>query len=264
MRVTFDTNTIDKVARPQRFPKDPGQLDFIKINAVLVASKLSGYFSETIITLEGIQNKDRAGVFDSTQLNKESETEVTSNGATAIEIRHIVEQQRNPLHPEHIARIATAVNIGMKVLKAPRIGALLITDPDGKYFVPETPQETTQRIAKYQTVAREIEDRGAGMSVLLALAHQMAKRDGAKEPWFHSLKRAKDVHEENAVKRAIAEWADADSVAAHVGYGIDLFCTGDAGKSAGTVSVHDAGNRAWLLAAHGVRFVTVPELAAML
>jgi hypothetical protein len=72
------------------------------------------------------------------------------------------------------------------------------------------------------------------------------------------------VHEENAVNRAIAEWADADSVAAHVGYGIDLFCTEDVGKSAGAPSVLDQANRTWLQATYGVKFVTISELAGML
>lgn len=264
LRVTFDTNTIDKAARPGRFPKDPGHADFAKVNAALAAGKLSGYFSETIISMEGIQNKDRALVFNSTRLRLDSETETVANGATKVEMRHVVEQKRDPLHPEHAARIAAAVDIGMKALKAPRFGALLITDPEGKYFVPETPDQQAQRISKFQQVLHDIESRGAGFTVVKALAQKLAMRDGVHEPWLHSLVRAKDVHEENGVKRAIAEWADADSIAAHVGYGIDLFCTGDAGKSAGGApSVHDAANRAWLQVAHGVRFVTISELAAM-
>src|ERR1022692_2808286 len=105
LMVTFDTNTIDKAARPGRFPKDPSRADFVRVNEALAAGKLSGYFSETLITLEGIQNKDRARVFNSTTLRQESETETVSNGATTIQMRSVVEQQRDPLHPEHVARI---------------------------------------------------------------------------------------------------------------------------------------------------------------
>ena len=66
------------------------------------------------------------------------------------------------------------------------------------------------------------------------------------------------------MQRAIAEWADADSIAAHVGYGIDLFCSEDQGKSAGGISlILDAANRAWLTATYGVQFATLTELAAM-
>ncbi len=62
MRVTFDTNTLDKVARPERFPKDPQQAEFVKVHNAILAGKLKGYFSETIVTLEGIENKDRVSV----------------------------------------------------------------------------------------------------------------------------------------------------------------------------------------------------------
>jgi len=37
IRVTFDTNTLDKVARPERFPKDPLRPDFIKLHEAAVA-----------------------------------------------------------------------------------------------------------------------------------------------------------------------------------------------------------------------------------
>ena len=76
--------------------------------------------------------------------------------------------------------------------------------------------------------------------------------------------RAADVHEVNAVNRAVAEWADGDSIAAHIGYGLDCFCTGDEGNSSGAASVFDAANRAWLSATYGVKFVTMKQLASML
>ena len=45
--------------------------------------------------------------------------------------------------------------------------------------------------------------------------------------WFEGLGRASTDAERAEVARAVAEWADADSIAAHIGYGIDLFCTND-------------------------------------
>ena len=78
------------------------------------------------------------------------------------------------------------------------------------------------------------------------------------------MRRAQDETERRKVQRAIKEWADADSIAAHVGYGIDLFCSEDMGKSTGgEPSVLDGSNRAWLTATFGIKFVTVAELAAM-
>lgn len=266
MRTTFDTNTLDKAVRPARFPKDPAQPDYEKVNEALIAGTLRGFFSETMITLEGIQKKDRASVFQSTQLSQQPEEDISVDGSgTAITVRMAVEQPaRRDLHPETVARLTEATNIGLKVLRAPRIGMLYITDPDGKYFVEETDADRGNRITVYGNLLKEIEKRGIGFAVGKALGTEFGRRAGVTEPWFHSLVRATDVHEENEVKRAIAEWADGDSIAAHIGYGIDFFCSNDAGKSAGAPSVLDQANRAWLTATYGVRFVTISELAKMI
>jgi hypothetical protein len=100
LKVTFDTNALDKAARPGLFPEASNQPDYVKVNAALAAGTLAGHFSETIITLEGIHNKD---IFKSTQLRRESEKEAVTGETTTIEIRHLVEQpDRKPLHPQHL------------------------------------------------------------------------------------------------------------------------------------------------------------------
>ena len=100
---------------------------------------------------------------------------------------------------------------------------------------------------------------------MTSIANEFAKRDNAvNEMPLRSLGRAKDVHEEGRVRRAVSEWADADSVASHIGYAIDLFCTDDQGKGAGAPSVLDSANRARLEKTYGVKFVTLCQLAAMI
>jgi len=54
-------------------------------------------------------------------------------------------------------------------------------------------------------VGRDIESHRGGFAVVKALAAKFAARDSVLEPWFKSLVRVKDVHEESEVKRAIAE-----------------------------------------------------------
>jgi hypothetical protein len=120
------------------------------------------------------------------------------------------------------------------------------------------------RLDKFMDAVSAIEARGLGAAQGLALARNFAQRDGVTEHWYRSLQRAKDVHEERAVQRAVAEWADADSIAAHIGYGIDFFCTEDKGNSAGGAAIFDSTNRAWLTSTYGVKFITLTELAAMI
>jgi hypothetical protein len=70
MRVMFDTNTVESVGRPERFPKNPQGVEFYKVHDALKARTLEGYFSETIVTLEGIEKKDRIGVMGGTRIDE--------------------------------------------------------------------------------------------------------------------------------------------------------------------------------------------------
>ena len=263
MRVTFDTNTLDKAVRPERFPKDPCRPDYIKVHQAVVAGQIEGFLSETIMTLEGIQRVDRAPVFNSTRLRQEPErVSVDDEGTTTSGLTLVLEQLRKPLHLENAARIRAAVDLGFRLLRAPRIGLFHIDDPDGKYVLQDDSHAAlAKRIAKYLEVLHAIDQRGVGSSHLQSLGAKFALRDNVQEHWFHSLIRAKDIHEQREVERAIAEWSDADSIATHIGYGLDLFCTGDAAKSAGAPSILDSTNRAWLQATYGITFVTISELA---
>jgi hypothetical protein len=113
-------------------------------------------------------------------------------------------------------------------------------------------------------IIRKQQEEFARLDQILAPPGMQAPRIHFEEPWFSSLLRARDIHEQRQVQRAIAEWADADSIAAHIGYGIDLFCTDDQGKAAGAPSIFDSENRAWLESTFGVKFVTLSQLAEMI
>ena len=265
IRVTFDTNVLDRAVRPQRFPKDPRQNVYHKVQQALKLKHIEGYFSETLATLEGIQNIDRADVFGSTNLRHSLSQYIHSDTAIhTTQINLVAEQtKRKPLHPETVARIQAALAVGMRTLGAPRVGFVRINDPNHTIYAPDgNESDLSARLERYHTALNAIEARGLGFSHVQALAHSFAQRDGVVEPFFYSLRRAKDIHEKRAVQRAIREWSDADSVAAHIGYEIDFFCTEDEGKSAGMTSVFDAENRAWLQTTYGVCFVTLSELAA--
>jgi len=263
IKVTFDTSALDRAARPARYPKDPRQTEFNKVHDSIVAGTLKGYFSETLITLEGIENEDRAGVLGGTRLERQFQRA----GPVTLHVNLIVQQDRKPLHPEFSARIQAARSIGMRALRGPaRAGEIYVEDPDGTLFEPDGSEDKlSERLNKTAEVARAIEARGAGFAVPSSLAAFFAKRDRTIDiPWSRSLGRARGIPEQRKVQRAIAEWADADSIAAHIGYGMDLFCTEDQGKGAGAPSIFDSKNRAWLEKTYGVKFVTLSQLAAMI
>jgi hypothetical protein len=277
LRVTFDTNVLDYACRPERYAKDPR--DIGKMKRALENGDIEGFYSVTMLTIEGVMNRDRAKVFGDTRIDVAGESvasidpmkipqdvrERLDDGEweeVRVEMR-ASQPGRQPLHPEVIRRVRAAKALGIKVLKdPPRIGAYEITDPDGDWYLdngarPERPSWTT----RVHEVARAIEARGVGIAQVKKLGLRNAD---AQKAWFDGLQKAKDIHEERAVERAFGEWADGDAVASHIAYGLDVFCSSDVGNSNATNSVLDAENRGWLELTYGVKFMKLDELLAHL
>ena len=281
LRVTFDTNSLDPVCRPERFPKDHRQPLMRRVHDALTQGRIEGFYSVTMLTIEGVMRKDRATVFAGTRTVTEPETtEFTKNADLPDPVREIVgaadletvrlelrveQPDRKPLHPEFVARVQAAKAVGVKALKAvPRVGAHHIKDPNGDYYLHPGEGDALKTWSKKAcAVARAIEARGVGMAQIKELGLRLDELD-IESLWFRSLDRAGDIHEKREVQRAFAEWADGDSIAAHVAYGIDVFCSDDVGKSNAAGSILDHVNRAWLSKTYGVRFATLEELAASL
>ena len=278
LRVTFDTNCVDPVCRPNRFPNDPRQQSMHKVHDALKQGKIEGFYSVTMLTIEDIQRTDRADVFSGTRtVMQPEESKFTKNAdlpdalrkevgtEDLLEVHHeirVEQPDRKPLHREVVARVRAAKAIGVKVLKAvPRVGAYRIDDPNGDYYLdPGRGCALEAWHDKVCKVARAIEDRSVGMAQIKELGKGLGE-SGPESLWFESLDRATDIHERRRVERAFAEWADGDSIAAHVAYGIDIFCSDDFGKSNPDGSVLDQDNRAWLSQTYGVQFATIEELA---
>jgi hypothetical protein len=120
------------------------------------------------------------------------------------------------------------------------------------------------RLERFAEIGREIETRGVGRARAAGVAARIGKRLGHAGPWYEVLDRPKDAQEATEIEKSVAEWADGDSIAAHIAYGNDFFCTEDQGKTAGNASVLDLNNRTWLETCYGVQFVTLSELAGKL
>jgi hypothetical protein len=259
LRVTFDTGALDDMLWPERAKQPTDPADATRVRAAVQAGVIQGFFSETLVTLEGIKNEDRVDVLGSTQLQSQS----TSNGPNTTTLSISVVQDRKPLPPKFVRRIQAARNLRMRALMVPRllVDGVCAKDDDGTLFEP--PGDLGQFVAKATHLRSEIGARDIGHAVAVKLGLQLSARDGVSEWWFHGLKRAKDIQECRQVERAVAEWADGDSIASHYGYGIDLFCSKDFGKSASGSSVLDCDNRKWLEEEFGIQFVTLAKLAGM-
>jgi hypothetical protein len=236
LRITFDTNTLELACRPERFPKDPRQPALAKVHDALLAGEIDGYYSVTMLTIEGIKKSDRAEVYAGTQVTPQPQTtEVVKNadllpavrdcvGTADIEritMAYKVEQPaRKPLPPVFADLVIRARSMGLRALKAqPRLGAFTLNDPEGTFYAQVGDDAAlTKWLERASEVSYAIEDKGVGIAQLKALGTKLADGDVSKN-WFSALEDAKDVYERSAVSRAFAEWADADTLASHIAYG---------------------------------------------
>jgi hypothetical protein len=260
LRVTFDTNTFDKVVRPNIYARDPNHADFVAVHEALKRDELLGFISETIITFEGIGKDQRASVFGTTELR--GRTEQVSDDTFVITMTP-EQSARQPVHAKQAERFVAAFDLGIRLLRgAPRVGMPRV---EGDFYVHETDEALTQRLDRHFNILQAIEARGLGSPRVMAIAKRWADR-APNEPWYRVLGTAKDVHETREVARAVAEWSDADSIGAHYGYSNDLFCTLDvaAGETRrGDAAVLDAENRQWLSSTFGISFASLADVAAL-
>jgi len=264
LRVTFDTGALNDVVSPETSQRGAsGTTNGTKVRAAIKAGKIQGMFCEVLITLEGITNADRSAVFGSTAVNATYRHKNAPDGSGVTYINSRVEQPgRRPLDRRQADRFLGAFALGMKLLGAPRLGMIRVDDPNGDRYA-DDPSETdlSNRLDSYYQVTEAIEARGLGCAQAQLIAQGIKARIGGYRSFVECLGYPQDSTEQKKINRAIAEWADGDSVAAHYGYGIDLFCSEDSGKSASSPSVLDPNNRKWLSENFAIRFVTLAELA---
>lgn len=232
---------------------------YCRIYEELKKGRIKGFFSETIVTLEGIQNIDRIRTIGGTTINRR----LSQNDNGSFQLNLSVETpDRKPIHNETANMIIAALNLGMKALGAPRIGMTRIQDVDNSIYVPEVPNSIEQenRLDKYHAALTAIEARGLGRAQIEKLAVEFTTKAGVHENLFSALQRAISPAEINRVNRAVAEWADADSIASHIGYEIGYFCSNDFGRSSKETSVLSPINRLWLQEQFDVKIITLSEL----
>jgi hypothetical protein len=257
--VTFDTNTLASVVSPENGQRGT-ETSGATVQAAIQAGHIRGFFSETIVTVEGIKSRERWEVLGQTRTISTSSSE--GNKITiSVGIRHV----RKPLDNRFSARIQGALALGMRVLRAPaRMGDFHLKHKDYPFLEPlGGVLVLVHCMDGVNEMATNIGKRGLGQAVAVELGVQFSKAAGVSEPelWLEGLGRAQSKREREKVTKVCREWADGDSVASHYGFGIDLFCSDDFAKGVSGPSVLDRENRKWLSNEFDIQFVTLAELA---
>lgn len=253
-KVMFDSNVWQKVVCPDDYTDDEQYAELCKVHQKIKNGDIEPYISETVFTLENVQKKQRKDKFGGMKASNKTQIEEREG---AIHIRFeigpnpddAVSLDDNP----HLKKYAEeALKLGFRIVRAPRIGQLTNKDLDGRVF--RVPDFDTFN-EKLGEVGGKIEAHGAGMAQLHSLIGGNPGRN------INEMIHSAPESDTKKIAKAIAEWADGDSVAACIALGLDCFCTRDRAKGAGTASVLSAANLAWLEADYGFKVVEPGELA---
>jgi hypothetical protein len=172
LMVAFDTGALDDVVWPQsaKDPTDPA--DAARVRAAVESGAIKGFFGESLITLEGIQKKDRIDVLGSARFERDSWSPTTDVITTTLAFA----QDRKTLNPKFAERIRAARKLSMRALLVPRsLGdGVCAKDDDGKLFEPIADLE--QFVARATQIGGEIGSRSLGRAAAVKLGLEFSAR----------------------------------------------------------------------------------------
>jgi hypothetical protein len=263
-RVTFDTNVLEGVIDPAHCAGAADHAACVVINTALQAGAIQGFFSEACVVLDALGKSDKIDVVGSARIATGSQ--VTEDGTIVLSIG--TTWKRTPIHPRFLQTIHAALAMGLHAMLGPRrFGDGLVASGFGDNFYEpyDSPLVLVARGEMANKVLAELAKQNLGRAPAVRLGLEFSARDNAQgELWLQGLGRARDNRERKKVRAMINEWADGETIAAHVGHGNRFFCTHDRAGDLGQRSALHPTHRAWLAEQFGISFVSRSELAEAL
>jgi hypothetical protein len=226
LKVTFDKNVYEFIVDPNK--SDSVSVEEIEaykiIQYAIIKGKVLPFMSETILTYESLAKNIRKEILSNDKpiilSSKDSTITISSN------------PQIHPgNHPKDIFYLLGAIDLGFKILPNKRFGKLI--NPAVKnewYYI--TNEDYLVVADRYTEIDKAIETMEAGYTVYVKL---IGKDENPHLKSYELIKRFNGSIKK--LSSAISEWSDGDSVALHIAYNNDFFCTYDKGSKAGKNSI---------------------------
>jgi hypothetical protein len=253
MKITFDSNVWRWVVAPEDTPAHKDLSIYREINRLCSDGLIDGYLSGSMFAWEAVTRPERKDV-----LNKDRGNIALSEleGVGDCLRRTITIGPDPTAHPgtpeKFIYYLEKARELGFKVMHIPRLGYL--SNPDLTEM--DWADYDVSIEERFADVVEVIESWGCGMSQLQSIGHRYAT------DWLKAMEIA-PASEIQKVATAVAEWADGDSIAIHLAYGNDIFCTEDNAKGAGQHSVMASKNVECLAKMFDLKKVSPEELVCV-
>ena len=245
MRVSFDSNAWEKIF-------DPTGSQFAPIHSTLRNGRLTGFICEAGFRIEAIIKSDRVAYFSQPYMHARFDGVVTRDGRPHLKMSFGPDDKHHPgLASVQANKLHHALSTGVLVMRG--LAWLGLPSPQEVWnpdiFVSETREMAHEREQRQIDASVRIWARGVGKAAF-----------DAAGGWNVS---SLEASSEKKFRRACAEWADGELVAAHIAYRNDILCTDDHARTAGR-SIFDLENREWLRAQYGLEFKTLDELTEMI
>jgi hypothetical protein len=252
--VTLDSNVWEKMICPnyEEFQSDPKVSIYKKLNKYISLHNVQFVLSSTVFSLESIRKGERQSFFS----NYTPDIRIIDDWNEKTHEMHLEisigpNDSSFPVLNEYLLqRGEIAFKSGFKLIQVPRVGM-----PIPPFAKPNILPLSNEQNEKISVVCQLIEEQlSSGYFWIQKIFEKYNLQDS-----FNSIRNLPEC-EEKSIAKATAEWADGDSIAAHIGYGGDYFCTNDQGGQAGINSVMHHDNIAILASHFGLKVVSPEQL----
>lgn len=258
-KVVFDSNVWEKVIDTEKYLDDPSIDDLKRINSYIQDKTIQPFLSDVIFNLEAIKKKDRKEYLKKGKgiINVKSSKEEDGWVTLSFSI------EPSEIHPGNHKildnKLQIAISMGFRIINSPRIGGYKNPDIPTNYYYADDTASMSKLWNTQAEAQRYIEhELNCGIYHIKKIGEKY-KRVDISETWMDGVSNAPEKENTRIIK-AVAEWADADAVAAHIGLPHSFFCTRDLGRSTILDSVFSPKNKEKLEEKFKARIVSPEQL----
>ena len=259
MKITFDSNVWERLVEA----KERENSKYTRLKSLIKQGKIEAYICEIAISLESIMKKDRLSFWNDYEPRIEHETVGSisnDDGSTTIQCRMMFapNNDKHPsLHPKLLNNLELANRLGFRVLRMTNFGTVRTTQ------IPEEMQIDFDDLDAFWEYAEKVSNLSNYIKEIECGSYEYFRFE--TENNLHGISVSKiiqsiDKSQKNQFAKAVAEWVDGDSLAAHHASGNSVFCTEDRGKSAGSGSVFSAENLLQIQKSYDIQVLSIDEV----